>query len=471
MGKFTMRIKEIVSMSDHLDIQAASLTIKKNIHFRGPTVFILVCAIVIASIGLNVNSIPVIIGAMLISPLMGPIVGFGLGLGTNDTELLKDALRNFIVMVGISIVASTLYFILTPLTLEHPTELLARTNPTIYDVLIAFTGGIAGMIETSRKERGTVLSGVAIATALMPPLCTVGYGLANLEAKYFFGAAYLFFINCVFIALATFLTAKYLGFPVLRYEDKKMDRRRTYSIIILILVVIIPSVFSAVKVVKESNFTRYAAQIYAENRAMGRSYIYDYRTNLSTSPATIELFMAGESPDDLQRERIYSSAEKRGITRSQIIIREDATSQAAGISDQEIVRSIYEQNEKRIQSREEVIAGLREELDAYKAKEMPVEMIAKELNAQFGNVTGIVLTRGHRAEAVTVQAPADTSAANAGTDSAKPAAPKEEIVAIVNSTSAINNSSIEKIENWLKVRLNVESVTVINKVTKERGSK
>ena len=192
-----------LSLTDYIDIPAASENIRKNIPFRGPNIYILFVAVIIASIGLNVNSIPVIIGAMLVSPLMSPIFGFGLGLGTNDTKLLLFSLKNLGIMFAISLIASTLYFLVTPLETGNPTELLARTNPSIYDVMIAFFGGVAGILEMSRKEKGTVISGVAIATALMPPLCTVGYGIAKLNWHYAGGALYLFFINCVFIALAT----------------------------------------------------------------------------------------------------------------------------------------------------------------------------------------------------------------------------------------------------------------------------
>ena len=446
MNKFSAYLRSILSMSDQIDTESASISIKNNIYFKGPNVIILICAIVIASIGLNVNSIPVIIGAMLISPLMGPIIGFGLGLGTNDTDLLKNALKNFLVMVIVSILASTLYFIVSPLTLEHPTELLARTNPTIYDVLIAFAGGIAGMVETCRKERGVVLSGVAIATALMPPLCTVGYSIANLDFSSFIGALYLFMINCIFIALATFLTTKYLSFPVVKLEDAKLDKRRTRTIAFLMLVIIVPSILSAIKVVKESNFNRYAAIIVSENKSIGKSYIYDHKTNLSSKPATIELFMAGELLDELQKEKIYQSAESHGITRSQIVFREDAAIQNVPISDEEIVRSIYEQNEKRLQAREETIKGLEQELDAYRSKEMPVALIARELGAQYSNVTGVVLTRG------------ESSMLESN-------ATKEEIIAIVYSKPLLNSSSIKTIENWLKIRLGSSNVNIINKPT------
>ena len=201
-------------MRDHVDLEAAAVNIRSNIYFRGPNVFILPSAIVIASVGLNLNSIPVIIGAMLISPVMGPILGFGLGLGTNDTVLVKDSLKNFLVMVLISILSSTLFYLLSPLQLEHQTELLARTNPTLYDAFIALFGGFAGILENSRKEKGgTVIPGVAIATALMPPLCTVGYGIAHLAPKFILGAFYLFIINSVFITLATVVTVTNLPFP------------------------------------------------------------------------------------------------------------------------------------------------------------------------------------------------------------------------------------------------------------------
>ncbi len=203
------KFRQQIDLSSYTDVQAAGEQIRSNVAFRGPNIVILFCAIVIASVGLNVNSIPVIIGAMLISPLMSPIIGFGLGLGTNDTDLLIHSLKNLGIMVGISILASTLYFLVSPLDMEHPTELLARTNPTIYDVLIALFGGFAGILETSRKEKGTVMSGVAIATALMPPLCTVGYGLATFTPSYFIGALYLFSINCIFIALAVVMNVAY----------------------------------------------------------------------------------------------------------------------------------------------------------------------------------------------------------------------------------------------------------------------
>ena len=232
-----MRIKvflrSILSLNAYVDIQATNDNIRKNIAFKGPNVYILFFAVVIASVGLNVNSIPVIIGAMLISPLMGPIIGFGHGLGTGDSELLLSSFKNLCVMIGISLLASILYFLVTPLEIDNPTELLARTRPTIYDVMIALFGGLAGTLETARKEKGTVLSGVAIATALMPPLCTVGYGIANLSWKYTIGASFLFVINCIFIALAAYIMAKFLKYPNVNNQPNHAKYKYiTYVIIV-----------------------------------------------------------------------------------------------------------------------------------------------------------------------------------------------------------------------------------------------
>ena len=190
--RLTEIIREIMNIDTYIDTDAAERSIRNNVVFRGPNAWILAVAIMIASVGLNVNSIPVIIGAMLISPLMGPIFGLGLGLGINDIELMKQAGKNLLIMVSISLFVSLIYFLITPLSLSNPTELLARTRPTIFDVMIALFGGFAGIFEQCRKEKGTVFAGVAIATALMPPLCTAGYGLATGNFGSFLGALYLF---------------------------------------------------------------------------------------------------------------------------------------------------------------------------------------------------------------------------------------------------------------------------------------
>ena len=201
------------------DFQLVRGEIEKAIHFSGTNLYILILAILIASLGLHSNSPAVIIGAMLISPLMGPIMGLGFGLAIYDLQLLRRSIFNFLFASTVSLTISTLFFLLTPVH-EATSELLHRTSPSTDDALIALFGGLAGMLATSSKLKGNVIPGVAIATALMPPLCTAGYGLANLNSKYLFGALHLFFINTIFIALATLVTARLLNF---RQEPRKTD--------------------------------------------------------------------------------------------------------------------------------------------------------------------------------------------------------------------------------------------------------
>lgn len=360
--------RSLVSLSDYVDLEGASASIRKNIYFKGPTVFILACAIIIASVGLNVNSIPVIIGAMLISPVMAPILGFGFSLGVQDMQLLKDSLRNFAVMVVISILASAIYFLLSPLNLEHPTELLARTNPTIYDVLIALFGGFAGILENSRKEKGTVLSGVAIATALMPPLCTVGYGISIGNLSYILGAFYLFMINSIFIALATFVAVKYLKYPVVQEVEGRRTRLTGRAVSVILLLIIVPSVLSAIRIVQESNFKIHASRIVEDNKSIGRGFIYDYSVDNTSNPPSVVLFMAGEKLTTADKERLYEDAEKYGITRSQIVFREDAVNSSETISESEIVRSLLEHSDKQVERLNQTIAKLRDSIAVLNAR-------------------------------------------------------------------------------------------------------
>lgn len=318
-------LKDLTNLADHIDTEAAAESIKKNVHFRGPNVYILAFAIIIASVGLNVNSIPVIIGAMLISPLMGPIIGFGLGVGTRDMDLVWSALRNLAVMAGISIIASTLYFLLTPLDLTHPTELLARTNPSIYDVFIALFGGFAGILETSRKEKGTVMSGVAIATALMPPLCTVGYGIANLNWHYTFGALYLFLLNGILIASATYLTVKFLHYKEVSAEGHP-THRRVLSYVLAIVVLLVPSIYTAYITIRQNNFEISANHFLDEYATYGgQIYISEHTVNFDTHPYSVELKLLGEKPEQADLEVFYAAAENAGFTRKQFVINDKGT--------------------------------------------------------------------------------------------------------------------------------------------------
>ena len=442
MNKVSYFFRSLVNMRDHVDVSAAAVSIRNGIAFRGPNVFILACAIVIASVGLNLNSIPVIIGAMLISPLMGPILGFGLGLGTNDTTLVKDALKNFAVMVVISILASTLFYLISPLELEQQTELLARTNPTLYDVFIALFGGFAGILENSRKEKGgTVIPGVAIATALMPPLCTVGYGIAHLAPKFILGAFYLFLINSVFITLATVVTVKYLHFPK-HEEDAARSRRSAHWSAVILIALIVPSVLSGIQMIQDNNFARSAERLVQQNKNLGKSYIYDYKTDVESKPQTIELYLAGEKLEASARERLLRDAEEAGITRAQIIFHEDAAYQYEALSESELIQGIIDGHNREVQELEGKVNELSGEVQRYKNRELPSALILRELTAQYEGIREVTLTRGERIET--------------GSESGQ-----EVIVAILQCDKALKEAERLRIQNWLKVRLGVDNVQVI----------
>ena len=443
-NKWLNRFMRFVDLREYVDVEASAAAIRDNVAFRGPNIVILFCAIVIASVGLNVNSIPVIIGAMLISPLMSPIIGFGLALGTNDTRLLWFSLKHLGLMVGVSILAATLYWLLSPLDMEHPTELLARTNPTIYDVLIAFFGGLAGILENSRKEKGTVLAGVAIATALMPPLCTVGYGIATLNSHFFFGALYLFFINFTFISLSAFLGVKYLGYHVIASQDPTKERYRRWMVGIFMVAIIVPSIFSAITVVRENNFSRNVNAFVKENKNFSRSYIYDYTVNTTERPQTVELYIAGEEPDSVARMNLYKSAEQYGLLASQIHFHLDAAYVAQqGLDENQLVRDIFQSNEEKITYKNQQIAALTAERDSLQqAIEtliadaiLPEQAIEAEIKTQYENVESVVLARGADGEMV--------------------------IVMKMHQHKMLPTHDIDKLRAWLKLRLENNTVMVL----------
>lgn len=433
-------LKTTLNLTNDVDIPAASENIRKNIPFRGPNVYILFVAIIIASVGLNVNSIPVIIGAMLISPLMGPITGLGLGLGTNDRELVLFSIKNLLVMVGISLLAATLYFIVTPLEIDNPTELLARTRPTIYDVFIALFGGLAGVLETARKEKGTVLSGVAIATALMPPLCTIGYGIANLSWQYTVGALFLFSINCIFIAMAAYLMAKFLKFPM-----KTVEQHRTrYFILSYALVILLAatSIFTGYHVIRENDFTKMANRFVKKNQNIGKTYIYDSQVNIDSKPYMLELRLAGETLNEDTKEMLLRDAENYGIMRSQIVIHEDATVQVDRFNETEIVKNLMATNASNVQVRDDSIKVLNAQIAHYKQQELPAKQLAEELQVQLPSITRLTLARGTALEQNVVMS-------------------EEQVVVVAHCSEMPSEEEKTRVYEWLKIRLQIDGLEII----------
>ena len=431
-------IREIINIDTHIDTDAADKAIRGNIEFKGPNAWILAVAIIIASVGLNVNSIPVIIGAMLISPLMGPIFGLGLGLGINDINLMKKAGKNLVIMVSISIVVSLLYFLITPLSLSNPTELLARTRPTIFDVMIALFGGFAGIFEQCRKEKGTVFSGVAIATALMPPLCTAGYGLATGNFSSFIGAIYLFCINCLFITMATYFLVKYFHFKKAEYADQGFGLKTQRITTLLIIIFLIPSIWSAVTLVKQNNFDKKAIDFVETHRSIGNSIIYDYQIDHQDG-SVLKVFMTGETLSEAGRNNLYVYAKEYGIKEDQILIKEYITNSSQGNDD--VFKGIYEKLDYKIDEYETTIEQLTYELQATKKEELPYIQIANEISASYPEIKHVYIGKGNHIEI----------------DSLK-ISPC--VMVKVQSDTLMAESTLEQFKKWIKVRLQTENVDI-----------
>lgn len=295
--------------------------IRADVEFRGARVWILICAIFIASIGLNMNSTAVIIGAMLISPLMGPIIGLGLGLGIVDYELVKRSLRNFVFAVGVAILTSTLYFLITPISTAQ-SEILARTQPTVYDLFIALLGGIAGIVAGATRTKGQVIPGVAIATALMPPLCTAGYGLGTGQMSYFFGALYLFILNAVFICLSTYVMVKLLNFRKFTYVDPQHGKRINRWMIVIVLCTTIPSVYLASQMISKSIEEQRVASFVKNEMVMENSFLLKYEYNRGDSINTITASMIGKRLEESDLLLLQKRLVDYGLRNTQLKIRQ-----------------------------------------------------------------------------------------------------------------------------------------------------
>lgn len=341
MEKQIQRIVDIFNFRSELeDYDAIHAEVVKGIHFRGTNLWILMFAIVVASVGLNMNSTAVIIGAMLISPLMGPINGIGYSLATYDFHLFRRSLKNLLYAVGVSLLTSSLYFLLSPINEAH-SELLARTSPTIYDVMIALFGGLAGIVAMTSKLKGNVIPGVAIATALMPPICTAGYGLATLQFNFFFGAFYLFTINAVFIAFASLIVCQYLKFPIRSIVDperKKQVNRLLWSIIFITAV---PSIYFGYQLVQNENFNQRAEYFVNQVSVVEGNYLQ--KSNVNPTNKNVELVYSGYGLSEKNMDSIRLVALFNNIDTSKLKI------------SQGFQAAVVQENTRRYQSETEIL--------------------------------------------------------------------------------------------------------------------
>ncbi|MCP4441143.1 MAG: DUF389 domain-containing protein [Aureispira sp.] len=394
--------KELFSL--HLDTDEAGTieSIKKSIDFRGGNLWSLIFACLIASIGLNNNSTAVIIGAMLISPLMGPIVGVGYSIGTNDFETLKHSFRNLGLSVVVSVVAAMIYFWLSPLK-ELTPELEARTYPSVYDVLIAVFGGAVGIVASSRKDRGNAVPGVAIATALMPPLCTIGYGLATGNWMFAAGAAYLFFINSVFIAFTAALFVRSLHFPKKQFLDHAREQRVKLMIGVIVVLTVIPSLITAYNVVQEAVFISRAKQFVAQKFKFTQSTVVQEKYQYGSDTSYIDVTLLGKPLDRATQVSIRSdmATSAYNLYNTQLIIHQNddiyaqlrnSQQQNKGL-DVSMIEDILDEKRAIILNKDHLIGKLTEEIDRLREHEItvhaqsrPVDKISKKLTVLFPEV-------------------------------------------------------------------------------------
>lgn len=407
-------------------------SIEKDVVFKGTNLWILVFAIIIASVGLNMNSTAVIIGAMLISPLMGPINGIGYSIATYNFPLLRKALKNFGFAVGASLVASTTYFIISPVSTAH-SELLARTSPTIYDVLIALFGGLAGIVAISSKQKGNVIPGVAIATALMPPLCTAGYGLATAQLQFFFGAFYLFTINMVFIALASLVVSRLLKFPITDMVDKARKKNVNRVISVVITITLIPSIYFGYNLVQQEKFTEQSARFIKSISSFEGRYLIDYETKPQNRE--ISLVFGGNllsAADKLQLEKRLSDF---SLENTRLRIEQGFDTEGEERTEKERVRA-------EVNRLTAMLNFERQVNDSIRLRKETGRTLLAELKTIFPQISGCAF-------------------AEASGFSIEGAQPVDLALVSISSTSAISKADKEKISNWISQRTGADSVKVM----------
>lgn len=382
--------QDTLSFAEEVDKQATVTMIKNEIQVKGFNIWILIFSIIIASIGLNTNSTAVIIGAMLISPLMGPIMGVGLSLGTNDWGTLVKSFRSLLITVGVSLVTSTLYFLITPFG-EAGDELLGRTHPELRDVFIAIFGGLAGIMANTRNKATNVIPGVAIATALMPPLCTAGYGIATGNWKFFSGAFYLFLINSVYIALTTFIVIRYLKFPLVHFMDKVKERRFKKYILIFSILLIVPSVYTLYNSYQKNNFETNAQEFVNEH--FEAREMHKFNIDYNEGNPLIEVILLGKAKYEFQE---YSKwLENFGLSPKEVKLEISEDTRIDDIlSEMESEKykgsRYFEDNYKvslqQIKVLQDENDSLSESLTTIKSDTIPFVQVSKELKSLFTSI-------------------------------------------------------------------------------------
>ena len=445
-GYLNLFIRRLLSLrNDKVPEEETIASIKASVEFRGANLWILIFAIFVASLGLNTNSAAVIIGAMLISPLMGPIMGMGLGVGINDFELLKRAFRSFATATICSVLTATFYFAITPID-EAQSELLARTSPTIYDVLIALFGGLAGIVAlcSTGQRGGNVIPGVAIATAIMPPLCTTGFGIATGNWIYAAGAFYLYLINSIFISLATFIGVNIFDFKKKVFVDKQREKRVKHIIVTIAVLTMLPSTLLTYMLVRENFFTskanNFVAQVVTSEQTQVIAKEVDYHTK------EIRLVTIGEEIPEKELTRMKSQMENFGLEDAKLSIVQGTKNLSAS----ELKTMLNDPASRQADKNAQLLANeqqradkLQKELDVYKKTELQAQSISAEMATLFPEAARVSIAR---------------TFSYAVSDSLQ-----KDSLTLVSLTlkKKLNTETREKMEEWLKTRLKTPDMKLI----------
>jgi len=447
---FKNDLKELFDLHQNKASNAEIIeSIKNDVVFTGPNLWILIFAIIICSVGLDINSTAVIIGGMLISPLMGPILGIGLGISRNDIDLIKKAVYNLSIAIVLSIITSTIYFYISPLH-KVQSELLSRTSPAFWDVIVAFAGGFAGIIAYTREEKNNVIPGVAIATALMPPLSTAGFGLATGNFQFFFGALYLFFINSIFIAIGTYIVIRILKIRRKKYLEPQYEKRAKRIVFVLILLIIVPSVFTAIRMVEQNKFESRANEFITKECNNDKTMVISKKISFDNNPKSIELVLYGEIIDSNKIKSLHEHLKtydlydvnlqiKQGVERDRNLastIKSDLKS--------DILNDIYTKSNIVLNVKNDSIKKLKTELTKYEKISSMLLDIGKE--AKVNNPDLLEISFADRAIFNIDSNKVDTI-------------PTVITLFKTKQTKDINN----KFKKWLLIRLKVDTIDFIER--------
>ena len=436
-------IRERLSLTDDkTEDDVIDERIRGDVSMKGANLWILMFAILIASIGLNVNSTAVIIGAMLISPIMGPIMGIGYAAGINDFSLIRSAFKNLAIATLIALLTSTLYFLISPLDVAR-SELLARTTPTVWDVMIGLFGGLAGIIAVTRKEKTNVIPGVAIATALMPPLCTAGFGLATGHWSYFFGAFYLYTINLVFIALASFMIVRVFNLNEKKYVDPAIAKKAQRYIAIVVILTVLPSSYLAYQLVGNEVFKAKASSFVNDQLHFKNTDVAQVK--IDTKTHTIKVFLIGDHVPQVKLDHFSMELNKAGLENAKLKVYQNGERDDVDVTTlkAEIITDLYQNTREDLTNKSKEVEKLKEQIHQFSGDREYYTAVPKELETLFPKVKNVLLSRSYDPSAIEHNLSVNRLILNA------------------DVKKRLTSNERHKIEAWLKMRTKSNNVKLI----------